>query len=237
MFGPQSSRFKPRQAVTSDRTRSASVGPTGATHEPTWISSTPAAWRRGEVVGNDRTARENHDPAGCVADQRGEEVDAPACGRRAAGGQDAVDAERDQRIERREWVADGVEGFVERDGERPGEVDERGGARDVQGGVGMQQTQDDTGCALRLNFKDLRVHQSELRVGVDEITGAWSNENVNGNAHPCARGCRFGNGGSDAADGAVDAQLDPIRASVFGGDGRCRRLHADLDRGGQRGGP
>ena len=130
-----------------------------------------------------------------------------------ARGQDAVDPERDQRIKRREWVADVVEGLWN--------VTESGRARstarrcaDVKGAVGMKQTQDNAGCPLRLNIKLIeRVEkQTHYRSRGSHRRVVESRRGPDGRA--CARGCRFGSGRRDAAKGAVDAQLDPIHPRV-----------------------
>jgi hypothetical protein len=99
-----------------------------------------------------------------------------------AGGQHAIDAERDQRVERLEGIGGRVEGAVKGHGERTGKPDQRPCPRRVDFARRRQKADHDSVGALRLGGFDVGPHGRELIVVEQEVAAARPDHHVKRNA-------------------------------------------------------
>ncbi len=184
---------------------------------------------RFQVAGAEPSAGHDGDLITGTLDQVREGLDSLEGGGPATRSQHAFDAQFDQGIEGFHWLMSLVERLVERDVERPGQSDERRGLFAIDGRLGSQNTEDDSGSPKRLGNFDVVPHDGDFRFRIDEVARPRPDQDMDRNVQPAARFGDCARAGGRSSHSQVVAQLDPIGAAGLGGDGRCDVPHADLD--------
>ena len=164
----------------------------------------------GDIGGAELAAGEEGEAVVGSANEGGEGVAALEGGGGLAGGEDAVDAEAVAGFEGGEGVGGEVEGLVEGDGEGAGGGDEGGGAGLVDGEVGIQEAEDDAGCAEVAGELDVGSHGLELGIGGVEVAFAGADQDADGYGEALADGPDRAGAGGDAAGFEALAELDAV---------------------------
>ena len=144
-------------------------------------------------------------------------------------GQDPVDPEADEVVQRRFRIAGHVEGAVERDGQGPGRLHERARPLHVHAAVRLEQPQHHAVRAQGAGVGDVAPHDVVFDVRVQEVASPRPDHHEDRDAEARAA---LGDGARARGGPALDevvAQLHPAGAPRLGGEGGGHRVHARLD--------
>ena len=146
---------------------------------------TPAHHRR-QVIDVQSTARHDDYSAPRALDQASQHHNPLYGGRPPAGGQQPVDANSDEHIERFERVARPVKCLVERDRKRPRLASDRRGLLAVDLTIGRQYSQDNPCGPESLGRLDVVPHDGQLGFGINKIPAPGPDQHMHRNLEPSA---------------------------------------------------
>ena len=132
-------------------------------------------------------ARHDRDAPARLAHQARQDGGTGKCGRRAAGGEHAIDAEADERFERGRQLGQRVECLVEGDRERPRGRDQPPRDLDVDAAARIERTGHEAGRAELAGLRDVGEHRPDFRRRIDVAAAARPDHHEAGNPHPAPR--------------------------------------------------
>ena len=182
-----------------------------------------------EVVHTEAASRHDDDFPASMIDEFCEFLDSITGVRAAAGRQDAVHTQVNQGVESLERVSGLVKRLVERDAHRSGQRYKLGGLVEIDRCVASQDADNDSGGTKSPGDLDIMAHDDDLWFRVDKVACSRSDQDMNGDAQATARFGYRARARSRSANEQIIAQLDAVRSTGLGGDGRGNVPHADLN--------
>jgi hypothetical protein len=202
--------------------------PAGGRAEVDLINARPRD-DRGQVTERKPATGEDGNPAARSLDEPPQRFDAFQGRGSSSRGEDAVDAQGDERVEGSFEVGRLVESLVERDAHGTGQVDECGGLLAVDRRVRLQEPDHDAGRAELAGELDLVPHRGQLGFAVDEVTPARADQDVHRDTQPAASLGDCPRARGRAPHRQVVAELDPVGPPLPRRERRFEVAHADLD--------
>ena len=181
-----------------------------------------------DVARGDAAAGHHDQAPGRQLDQAPDQRRAFQHARLLAGGQQAVDAEADQGLQRFGRIARHVERAMEGDGERPRRRDQPLGQLGVDLAVGGEAAEHHAAGARRLGRGDVAQHHLDLDLGIEEVAAARPDHHLHRQLGARDRRLHQAEAGRGAALQQVGAQFDTGCAGLLGGDGALHRIDADF---------
>jgi len=143
--------------------------------------------------------------------------------------EDAVNAQRDQRLEGLKWLARHIKGAVKRHAHRVREFDQGLGSLAIDRSVGFQNSDHDAVRACAFCRFDIALHHPKLDVGVTKIAAARADDDVQINRQKLAREFDGAEAGRGAAFDKVVAQFDAVCAALLRRNGGLDRVNTRFD--------
>ena len=134
----------------------------------------------GDVAGMKAAAGKDCDPTARLCDESGQNPGRIGSGRFSARGQDAIGSGFHHVFQGFQSIVGLVESAMKGDGKRSGEGDEFAGTGDVDGAIRKQNAGDDALDVFGAERTDFGLHLRAFRIGVGEIPGAGTHEDVHG---------------------------------------------------------
>ena len=188
-----------------------------------------AAAHIGDVGGIERAAAHDDQPLAGGLDGAAEIVEALHRRVALAAGEHAIDAAADERLDGFGDVAGHVEGAVAGDRHRPRRLDEPPHAVLVDAAVRRQAADDHAGDAEPAAGLDVGEHAFELEPGIEKISAARADDDVEGDRRDLQRLPDDAERGRQPALQEARAELDAIGAAILRRDKPVDALDADLD--------
>ena len=143
--------------------------------------------------------------------------------------ENAVDAELDERLQSLEGIAGHVEGAVEGDAHGARACDELARSLDVHAPVRRERADDGAVDAETLRGLDVAEHDVVLDVGVEEISSAGPDDDVEADLELLPGEANGSRARGEAAFEESAAKLDAPGPTLLGGDGALDGVHAGFD--------
>lgn len=161
--------------------------------------------------------------------QLGDEGCALGAGGLLSGGEESIDFEGDEILERLKGIAAHVESAMEGDGKGASLLDQTIEEWKVDVAQFSEAAQDDAVAAEVPGNYDIAEHDFNFGGGIQEITGARADEQMDWNFQLTAGEFDASGARCDAALGKIGAEFDPVSSTELSGAGAFEGVGADFD--------
>ncbi len=144
-------------------------------------------------------------------------------------GEHPVDAQADEVFEGCPRIAAHIEGAMESDVERAGQLDQFGGASKIDVARGGEAAKHDAVGAQTDGHSDIFGHDGEFSVGIKEIAATGPDNDLEAKPRFFAGEPDLARAGGCAAFQKIIAEFDPVRATTLRGNGAFDGINTDLD--------